>query len=238
MILWSGDSDSVLCSNHTHHTYIWISLLQPPHAFTLPCLSGVRISETRTGLVFLSGTVSGFNKQELVTIFQRVLCSAGGKLLWGHMSAVSACCQQALRGFKENPCRIQSRRTPVESFIQTLHPATRNNILGNRIGERKTGKTKNIISNKLDTHVQLNCLKVKTQQGGKCCYITLRPHTTQNHQFSCSLIVSFFLLRELNQWEPYNLKWLVVGSISGNRCLVSFFHECSLCCKHCFSAPV
>lgn len=37
------------------------------------------------------------------------------------------------------------------------------------------------------------------------------------------LIVNSFLFQELNQWEPYNLKRLVVGSISCNQHLVSFF---------------
>jgi len=57
-------------------------------------------------------------------------------------SAVSARCQWALKGFEENLCRILSRTTPVESFIEILHPATRNHILGNQVGESKKGKNK------------------------------------------------------------------------------------------------
>lgn len=47
---------------HITPTYEFLLPLQSPQAFTLLCLSGLRLSESRTGLVFLSGTMSGFNK--------------------------------------------------------------------------------------------------------------------------------------------------------------------------------
>lgn len=155
-------------------------------------------------------------------------------------SHVSGVCSlpAGFKGFQENPCRILSRRTPVESFIQPCILLPEITSWGIRLGKAKNAK-KSKISNKLDIYVQLSCLEVKTQQGGKYCYITLRPAALKTLQFPCSLIVSSFLLQELNQWEPYNSKRLVVGSISRNQSLISFLHECCLCyCKCYFSAPV
>lgn len=171
-----------------------------------------------------------------------MLCSTRGKWSWGPMSVASAHCQWASKGFGENPAEYWAGEPLRSHSFKPCIPLPEITSWGIRLGKAKKAR-KNKISNKLDTYLQLNCLEVKTQQGGKCCYVTLRPHTTQavlkTLQFPCSLIVSSLLLQELNRWEPCKLKWLVVGSISHNQHLVSFFLECCLCCcKRYFSAPV